>query len=144
MPEDIQIDARTMAGVIPYVGMNGKAGEAADFYSAPSPPATSAGCPARRIPAAHALPGRGQRRRADATDMRAPDKPVREPQGFHLQLVVADGDLWWSRAVEAGCTVVMPFEKMFWGDRWGMLADPFGLTWAINEPSAENLSRSRA
>ena len=55
------------------------------------------------------------------TDMRAPDEPVRKPQGFHLQLVVDDGDLWWNRAVEAGCKVVMPFEKMFWGDRWGLL-----------------------
>ena len=52
------------------------------------------------------------------------------------QLVVEDGDLWWNRAVEAGCTVVMPFEKMFWGDRWGLLADPFGLVWAIDEPAA--------
>ena len=74
----------------------------------------------------------------------APDTPPLKPQGFHLQLVVVDGDLWWDRAVAAGCTVVVPFQTMFWGDRWGMLADPFGLQWAINEPSAENLARSRA
>ena len=49
--------------------------------------------------------------------------------------MVADGDLWWNRAVEAGCTVAVPFQKMFWGDRWGMLADPFGLIWAIDEPA---------
>ena len=29
----------------------------------------------------------------------------------------------------------MPFEKMFWGDRWGMLRDPFGMAWAIDEPA---------
>jgi len=29
----------------------------------------------------------------------------------------------------------VPFQKMFWGDRWGMLSDPFGLMWAINEPA---------
>ena len=34
----------------------------------------------------------------------------------------------------AGCTVQVPLQRMFWGDRWGMLADPFGLTWAIDEP----------
>jgi PhnB protein len=28
----------------------------------------------------------------------------------------------------------MPLEKMFWGDRWGMLRDPFGIEWAIDEP----------
>ena len=32
MPDDLKIDARTMRGVIPYIGMNGKAGAAADFY----------------------------------------------------------------------------------------------------------------
>jgi PhnB protein len=29
----------------------------------------------------------------------------------------------------------MPFQKMFWGDRWGMLEDPFGISWAIDEPT---------
>ena len=69
------------------------------------------------------------------TDMRGPDEPHRTPQGFHLQIVVEDGDLWWNRAVEAGCTVVVPFEKMFWGDRWGLLSDPYGLSWSIDEPA---------
>ena len=64
-----------------------------------------------------------------------PDEPHRTPQGFHLQIVVEDGDLWWNRAVEAGCTVVVPFEKMFWGDRWGLLTDPYGLSWSIDEPA---------
>jgi PhnB protein len=30
----------------------------------------------------------------------------------------------------------MPFERMFWGDRWGLLRDPFGITWGIDEPAA--------
>ena len=38
-------------------------------------------------------------------------------------------------ALAAGCTVVMPFERQFWGDRWGMLRDPFGIDWAIDEPA---------
>jgi len=57
-----------------------------------------------------------------------------------LQLIVTDGDLWWSRAVEAGCEITKPFEKEFWGDRYGRLKDPFGVEWAMNEPSAENLA----
>ena len=32
MPDDIKIDARTMQGVIPYLGMDGRSAEAADFY----------------------------------------------------------------------------------------------------------------
>lgn len=63
--------------------------------------------------------------------------------GFTMQLVVEDGDLWWNRAVEAGCEIVTPFAMQFWGDRYGQLRDPFGIDWAINEPSAENLEIAR-
>jgi PhnB protein len=63
-------------------------------------------------------------------------------RGFTMQLVVEDGDLWWSRAVEAGCEIVTPFAKQFWGDRYGQLRDPFGVDWAINEPSAENRAKA--
>ena len=55
-------------------------------------------------------------------------------KGMTLQLVTYDGDMWWNRAVAAGCTVTMPFTEQFWGDRYGRLRDPFGLDWAINEP----------
>jgi uncharacterized glyoxalase superfamily protein PhnB len=58
--------------------------------------------------------------------------------GFTMQLVVENGDLWWKRAVDAGCEIVTPFAHQFWGDRYGQLRDPFGVDWAINEPSAEN------
>ena len=39
------------------------------------------------------------------------------------------------RAVEAGAEVIMPVEKMFWGDRYGQLRDPFGVIWSMNEPA---------
>ena len=57
-------------------------------------------------------------------------------------MVVSDGDFWWSRAVEAGCEVVMPFKLEFWGDRYGRLRDPFGIDWAINEPSQANREKA--
>jgi uncharacterized glyoxalase superfamily protein PhnB len=68
--------------------------------------------------------------------------PFRPHQGFSLQLVVDDIDLWWDRAVKAGVEVVMPVERMFWGDRYGQLRDPFGVSWAMNEPP--RLARSAA
>jgi PhnB protein len=37
--------------------------------------------------------------------------------------------------VQAGCTVVMPLQVMFWGDRYGQLRDPFGVMWAMNAPA---------
>ncbi len=52
----------------------------------------------------------------------------------HLQLVVPDGQVWWDRAVAAGCTVVAPYGRQFWGDEWGLLADSFGLKWAVLTP----------
>src|SRR5690606_40106038 len=35
------------------------------------------------------------------------------------------------RALDAGCEAVMPLEDMFWGDRYGVLSDPFGHRWSI-------------
>lgn len=57
---------------------------------------------------------------------------------YMMQLIIREGDRWWKRAVDAGCKVDTPFEKQFWGDRWGRLRDPFGISWALNEPSEEN------
>lgn len=62
--------------------------------------------------------------------------PAADGKGLTLQLVVADGDVWWTRAVEAGCTVTHPFQREFWGDRYGRVRDPFGLEWAVNEPGS--------
>jgi uncharacterized glyoxalase superfamily protein PhnB len=61
--------------------------------------------------------------------------PFQPSRSFSLTLIVDDGDAWWSRAVEAGCEVEMPFQRMFWGDRWGVMKDPFGVRWAVDEPA---------
>jgi PhnB protein len=63
---------------------------------------------------------------------------------IHMQLVVPDGRFWMDRAVAAGCTVVMPFDRQFWGDDYGSVTDPFGIDWAFNQPSAENMARAEA
>ncbi|HEY1749936.1 MAG TPA: glyoxalase/bleomycin resistance/extradiol dioxygenase family protein [Caulobacteraceae bacterium] len=54
-----------------------------------------------------------------------------------MQLMVPDGQAWFDRAVEAGCKVTTPFQKMFWGDMWGALIDPFQIQWGIDEPAAK-------
>jgi len=53
------------------------------------------------------------------------------PSGVTLHLAVDDADAWFARATGAGATVVMPLEDTFWGDRYGMVRDPFGHVWAI-------------
>jgi PhnB protein len=56
--------------------------------------------------------------------------PVK-PQAFNLHLQVDDFDNWWNRAVAAGMEVAVAPHDAFWGDRYGQLCDPFGVTWAI-------------
>jgi PhnB protein len=48
-----------------------------------------------------------------------------------LHMYVTDADVAFKRAVDAGATVKMPLEDMFWGDRYGVLIDPFGHQWSI-------------
>jgi PhnB protein len=57
--------------------------------------------------------------------------PAVPHDGFNLHLHVDDADRWFERAIAAGCTVVMPMALQFWGDRYGMVKDPFGVTWAF-------------
>lgn len=44
---------------------------------------------------------------------------------------VPDCDAAIRRAAEAGATVTMPAQDMFWGDRYGVVTDPFGHSWAF-------------
>lgn len=63
--------------------------------------------------------------------------PVQRSSSYVMQLVVPDGDAWWESAIKAGCTARMPFGVAPWGDKYGQLADPFGVVWAINTPAQE-------
>ena len=48
-----------------------------------------------------------------------------------INIYVESADDWFNRAVSAGATVVMPLMDAFWGDRYGMVADPFGHVWGF-------------
>ena len=50
---------------------------------------------------------------------------------INFYLYVENVDSAFSRAVEAGATVEMPVQDMFWGDRVGSVKDPFGYTWML-------------
>lgn len=54
-------------------------------------------------------------------------------QGFNLHIHVDDAQAWWDRAVGAGCIISQPLKQEFWGDIYGQLKDPFGVTWAIGQ-----------
>jgi uncharacterized glyoxalase superfamily protein PhnB len=51
------------------------------------------------------------------------------PVTIHLQ--VENADALFERATAAGATVKHPIEDAFWGDRYGVLEDPFGHYWSI-------------
>lgn len=48
-----------------------------------------------------------------------------------LHRFVPDVDAAMAKAVAAGATVVMPAADQFWGDRYGIVEDPFGHRWSL-------------
>ncbi|WP_422929071.1 VOC family protein [Singulisphaera sp. PoT] len=48
-----------------------------------------------------------------------------------LHRYVTDCDAALNQAVEAGGTITMPAADMFWGDRYGIVTDPFGHNWSF-------------
>jgi PhnB protein len=57
------------------------------------------------------------------------------PVTIHLQ--VPDVEAAFTRAVDAGAVVVAPLEDQFWGDRYGIVRDPFGHQWSLGQPVRE-------
>ncbi|HTW26733.1 MAG TPA: VOC family protein [Acetobacteraceae bacterium] len=51
-----------------------------------------------------------------------------------IHLVVADVDGATGQAVAAGARVIMPVADQFWGDRYGIIEDPFGHRWSLATP----------
>lgn len=54
-----------------------------------------------------------------------------------IHLYVDDTDAFIAHAVASGATIKMPAEDMFWGDRYGVITDPFGHSWSIATPQRE-------
>ena len=54
-----------------------------------------------------------------------------------VHLTVTDVDHKFQRAVDAGATVVAELEDQFWGDRYGVVEDPFGHRWSLGQPVRE-------
>lgn len=75
-----------------------------------------------------------------------PDMVVQSPETLggtpvtiHLSVTDAKGVV--DRAVKAGAKLIMPVERQFWGDLYGMVEDPFGHKWSIATPG-ENAPRT--
>lgn len=48
-----------------------------------------------------------------------------------IHLYVEDADAFVAKAVSAGAKVTMPVDDAFWGDRYGVIEDPFGHHWSV-------------
>jgi PhnB protein len=61
---------------------------------------------------------------------------------------VEDVDAAVAQAVAAGATLKMPVADMFWGDRYGVLVDPFGHSWSLGthqrDVKPEDLAKAMA
>jgi PhnB protein len=68
------------------------------------------------------------------------------PVTIHLQ--VEDVDSLYQQAVSAGAQVVMPLADQFWGDRYGMVTDPFGHQWSmashVKDMTPEEMAKASA
>jgi PhnB protein len=60
-----------------------------------------------------------------------------------IHLMVDDVDAFTARAVAAGAKAIMPVADQFWGDRYGVIADPFGHHWSIATPGKEQPSHEQ-
>jgi PhnB protein len=57
-----------------------------------------------------------------------------------IHVYVPDADAAYARALEAGATSVAPVAEQHWGDRQGMVKDPFGNVWVIGMPKTYQLA----
>ena len=63
-------------------------------------------------------------------DHKSPATLGGSPVSFYLY--VEDADASFDKAVAAGATSVRPMQDMFWGDRLGTVADPYGHKWTFS------------
>jgi PhnB protein len=59
------------------------------------------------------------------------EAPRGESASVAIHIYVADADAVFARALAAGATAIRPVETHFYGDRGGMLRDPFGHHWHV-------------
>ncbi|MCW3797705.1 VOC family protein [Sphingomonas sp. BN140010] len=125
-------------GVTPHLSIpDRRAAEAMDFYKAAFGARELARMPSEdgRLMHAHLIVNGGSLMLHDEfPEHVGPDHRVGPYNGVTLHLQVADADTVWKQALDAGAAVEMPLQDQFWGDRYGVLKDPFGHRWSIGAP----------
>jgi len=67
----------------------------------------------------------------EITELNAVAPPTLGGSPVMLLLELDNVDSTFTHAVETGATVELPVAEMFWGERYGIVRDPFGHRWAL-------------
>lgn len=67
----------------------------------------------------------------DFSDLGGPAAPLPGRSGVTIHLYVPDADAVFQRALDAGATGLVPVASQPWGDRYGILQDPYAHRWSI-------------
>ena len=73
----------------------------------------------------------------EMSDGKSTTPPALGGTSVTIHLHGADVEGRFQRALDAGATVVNPLEDQFWGDRYGVVRDPFGHQWSLAETVKE-------
>ncbi len=119
--------------VTPYLIVNGAA-SALDFYKK-----AFGATEVMRMTQPDGKVGHAEIRIGDSVVMMAdefPERGIRSPESYggspiSLMVYVDDVDLLFPQAIAAGGKELSPVSDQFYGDRSGILQDPFGHTWSI-------------
>lgn len=131
----VQAIPEGVSNVVPYLSVRG-AKKAIEFYKAAFGAQLMS-----MVPMGDDLVGHADLKIGAARVYLADEMPgwgaVKSPASLrgtsvNVHLWVEDCDAAFARAVAAGAKVVMPLTDQFWGDRYGMVSDPFGHAWAIS------------
>jgi PhnB protein len=60
-----------------------------------------------------------------------PERGCMSSSGQSFYIYVPDADAAMKKAVKAGLAETQKAQDTFWGDRMGMVTDPYGITWCI-------------
>lgn len=78
----------------------------------------------------------------DFSDLGGPSAPVPGKSGVTIHLYLADADAVFGRALDAGAVSLLDMAEREWGDRYGMLQDPFGHRWSVATPGVSHPPRA--
>lgn len=130
-----------MSKTIPYLSYNGNTKEAMNFYKEAlngelqimyyeGTPMETEGTKHLVMHSHLKFANDGELMASDTT----PEQPVDPGSNFSILIVPENekqGEEYFNKLVDGG-TIIMPYEDSFWGSKFGMLKDKFGITWSID------------